>query len=99
MVTPFRWHTRKPPEFGISDEAFLSQEAFPKGKLDYPAEGRTTPALRFLLADARQRGAGVNVERPQPKARTNDVDAGDERRRIDQEAWGMISLLGLGTQG
>jgi hypothetical protein len=36
------------------------------------------------------------VERPQPEARTNDVDAGDERRRIDQEPWCTISLLGAG---
>ncbi len=38
--------------------------------------------------------AGVNVERPEPKARTNDVDAGDERRRLSQEpARGECSLV------
>ena len=36
------------------------------------------------------------MERPQPEARTNDVDAGDEWRRIDQEPWCMLSLLGAG---
>lgn len=40
--------------------------------------------------------AGVNVERPEPKARTNDVDAGAERRRISQEAPGW-ALLGRTT--
>ena len=71
----------------------------PEREHDYPAKGRTALALGFLLADARQRGAGVNVERPQPKARTNDVDAGDEWRRIDQEPWCTFSLLGAGDTG
>jgi hypothetical protein len=39
--------------------------------------------VTFLVAPARQRGVGVNVERPEPEARTNDVDAGDERRRLE----------------
>ncbi len=40
----------------------------------------------FLLsAGARRRGVGVKVERPQAKPRTNDLDAGEERRRLLQE--------------
>ncbi len=40
----------------------------------------------FLLsAGARRRRVGVKVERPQAKPRTNDLDAGEERRRLLQE--------------
>ena len=44
----------------------IKSSGVPERELDYRAEGRTTLALRFLLADARQGEAGVNVERPQP---------------------------------
>jgi hypothetical protein len=37
--------------------------------------------LPFLIADARQQGAGVKVERPE-QVRTNDLDAGEERRTL-----------------
>lgn len=47
-----------------------------------PAGGRAFWGEGILPADARQGRVGVHVERPEPKARTNDVDAGDERRRI-----------------
>ncbi len=57
-----------------------------------------SPHRWFLIADARQRGAGVNVERPQPQARTNDVDAGDERRTITQDPAAGLLERRRGTQ-
>jgi len=38
------------------------------------------------------------VERPEPKARTNDVDAGDERRRISQEPSDVLLGRTMRTQ-
>ena len=60
----------------------LKSRGVPKGNTIIRPEAGTAHALGFLLADARQRGAGANVERLQPQARTTDVAAGDERRRI-----------------
>ena len=67
-------------------ERFLSTPR-PRRGHHFPAAGRAEHATVLLSADARQRGAGVNVERPQPKARTNDVDAGEE--------WRIISVRNL----
>jgi hypothetical protein len=36
-----------------------------------------------LVAGRAGGGGGVQVERPQPEARTNDLDAGGERRTLD----------------
>ena len=66
---------------GICDRA-LDVKSVPVGDTTLPAARRVSPPRRFLARLARRRRAGVNVERPQPEARTNDVDAGDERRRI-----------------
>jgi hypothetical protein len=36
----------------------------------------------FLVVGARRSAAGVNLERPQAQPRTNEVDAGEYRRRL-----------------
>ena len=64
----------------------------------------------FLFAAARRQGVGVNVERPEAEPETNDVDAGDGRRRLSagtlqRAVWDTGSLTiahddcGLGRPG
>ncbi len=48
------------------------------------AERRAGAASSWLQARAEDE-SGVKVERPQAKPRTNDLDAGEERRRLLQE--------------
>jgi hypothetical protein len=67
---------------GICEGAVLVKRSVPVGDSDLLFSVRSS-GVTFLVAPARQRGVGVNVERPEPEARTNDVDAGDERRRLE----------------
>ena len=72
---------RTPSDSGISDRAVLVKGVSPLGDSILGPLPLNWPKGSCVRARASEE-AGVNVERPEPKARTNDVDAGDERRRL-----------------
>jgi hypothetical protein len=44
---------------------------------------------------SRRTWPGFNVERPQAEPRMNDLDAGEERRRLSQEGRGRLLEAGF----
>jgi hypothetical protein len=63
-----------------------------------PEAGPQPPAGSYLQTRANEEPGSTWSARSE--ARTNDVDAGDEWRRIDQEPWAEARLLKrrMGTQ-
>jgi hypothetical protein len=72
---------------GIPEGVALCQDSLPEGETILERLGPLggTGALEFVDATTRRSGVGVNVERPQRRARTNDVDAGEQRRMVRDE--------------
>jgi hypothetical protein len=67
---------------GISEQSAFGQGGLPAGETITGRRPGLLGAWGSCLQTRASEESGSNVERPQPKARTNDVDAGDERRRI-----------------
>ena len=76
---------------GISEGAVGCQPMCVSSWWFFGAAGAAAPGV-VLVAGRAGKGGGVKVERPQPKARTNDLDATAGRRRLFSDDVGSAQL-------